>query len=96
MDPDPKPTFSQVAAKVDKQEAQILNLNSRLTKLEEEVERNSRCIKGYASAIPNLGTEIMQLRAKLKETIRAVERLAKGKSLGTLGLPTEESWEPPA
>lgn len=38
---------------------------------------------------------VLELKAKLKETIRAVEKLAKGKSLGALGLPTEESWAPP-
>lgn len=38
---------------------------------------------------------VLELQAKLKETIRAVERLAKGKSLGALGLPTEESWNQP-
>jgi hypothetical protein len=39
---------------------------------------------------------VLELQTKLKETIRAVEKLAKGKSIGALGLPTEESWASPA
>ncbi len=35
---------------------------------------------------------INELQDKLKETISAVTKLAKGKSLGALGLPMEESW----
>ncbi|KKM01158.1 hypothetical protein LCGC14_1797260 [marine sediment metagenome] len=37
--------------------------------------------------------DVIQLRVNLKLTIRAVERLAKGKSLGALGLPGEEEWK---
>ena len=37
--------------------------------------------------------EIVQLRTNLMLTIRAIERLAKGKSLGALGLPGEEEWK---
>lgn len=38
---------------------------------------------------------ISELKAKLRQTIKAVEKLAKGKSLGALGLPSEEEWDHP-
>lgn len=43
-----------------------------------------------------LNREHTELVSKLlKLTIQSVERLAKGKSLGALGLPGPEDWDPP-
>ncbi len=48
--------------------------------------------QGLVQTIEVVGFKIGELQAKLKETISAVTKLAKGKSLGALGLPMEESW----
>lgn len=75
-------------------------LISRVGKLEEQVEVSSDRHDELASAelVAHIQNQLChnKLEKHLKATIRAVERLAKGKSLGTLGLPSEEEWNPPA
>ena len=50
----------------------------------------------YLDELRLLSNRASQLENKLKETIVSIEKLAKGKSLGALGLPPLESWDPPA
>lgn len=73
----------------------IVYRNDRTTSLERHAielgelrKYTDACLLGWDKH----NNRIIQLEAKLKETIRGVEKLAQGKSLGALGLPTEESW----
>lgn len=74
------------------------SLDARITKLEKDVEY-ILVVRAYADQlarqVSGLQDQLSLTIRMVKETIRAVERLAKGKSLGTLGLPTKEQWNPP-
>jgi len=67
-------------------------LADRIRELEEELKAT---VQVTARAYGDLQDQLLLTIRMVKDTIRAVERLAKGKSLGTLGLPSKEQWDPP-
>ncbi|KKK80862.1 hypothetical protein LCGC14_2819260 [marine sediment metagenome] len=101
--------FQKLASRVSQLEGlveSLLTVTHSLNKYRETnnetVARRSDQILACLSGLKNTATlrerdirEIGELQRKLKETIVAVEKLAKGKSLGALGLPPLESWDPP-
>lgn len=89
--PDKEPNLSR--EKVDRTSTDLQLLTSKVSNLKGAVKS---CLDGLEAAHDGLQhqfNEIRQLCTNLKLTIRAVERLAKGKSLGALGLPGEEEWK---
>ncbi len=81
----------------------ILNLTSRVNQLEKShkshistVDPVCRSLNSHTGTIDKHESGVQELQIKLKEAIVSVERLAKGKSLGALGLPPLEAWDPPA
>jgi hypothetical protein len=66
-----------------------------IAQLEEKVSTCLNSIITLSQGKETLAFHMLEFQTKLKETIRAVERLATGHSIGCLGLPTEESWDPP-
>lgn len=87
--PDPKPKFPGYTKKVEEWEALLKELTTRIEKVERKAEL--RATVDHFNF--GLGDHFAELKTKLKETIKAVEKLAKGKSLGALGLPAEEDWK---
>lgn len=67
-------------------------LNDRVAKLEGSQKLTAEAL---VESISDLQNQLLLTIRMVKDTIRAVERLAKGKSLGALGLPMEEQWDPP-
>jgi hypothetical protein len=67
-------------------QAKVTELQTKFKELEDQMKTGANLTLGEAYAV-------CEVKTKLKETIRAVEKLAKGKSLGCLGLPAEESWQ---
>jgi hypothetical protein len=86
--------------KVERTSADLQLLISRVSQLEGGLTSALGCIrqintdqeKDYGHSL-TMVMKLAQLQSNLKLTIQAVEKLAKGKSLGALGLPGEEEWK---
>ena len=75
------------------------NLAQRMERNDSKKEKTNPVeneLQKLSSQVNQLEGRVLELQTKLKETIVSVEKLAKGKSLGALGLPPLEAWDPPA
>ena len=71
------------------------DINDRIQDLASRVSKLEASRRTTQSAVGANQDAVLQLQDLLKLTIEGVIRLAKGKSLGALGLPGPEEWDPP-
>ncbi len=87
------PTPHPASEKVDRIVLDFQLLTSKVARLDGGLKAALDGIRNNSMLMERHYGEIVQLRTNLMLTIRAIERLAKGKSLGALGLPGEEEWK---
>ena len=90
--PNTRPT-PDLSPRLDDFHHHLRELDTRLGQVEGNITAIFESLRVDAARRERLDADYRQVKRVLKITISAIERLAKGKSLGALGLPSQEDWD---
>lgn len=89
----PRPHGTVMLPPTDNRVEVPMTSSKRLDSLEKSRERYDAQAVSLRNSIVEISTGMANLTRLLRQTVRGIERLGQGHSIGNLGLPTVDDWQ---